>query len=52
MIGICRLSVLVLHETFLVPVLIYGSETMLWKAGSRIRTVHMDNSEASQMHRR
>ena len=36
---------LVLHETLLVPVLMYGSETMLWKekARSRVRAVHMDN---------
>ena len=33
----------VLHETLFVPILIYGSETMLWKERSRIRTVHMDN---------
>ena len=34
-----------LHETFLVPVLMYGSETMLWKERerSRIRGVQMDN---------
>ena len=31
MLGICRLSVLTLHETLLVPVLIYDSETILWK---------------------
>ena len=35
----------VLHETLLVPVLIYGSETMLWKEKERSRTraVQMDN---------
>ena len=35
----------VLHGTFHVPVLIYGSETMLWKEKekSRIRAVQMDN---------
>ena len=35
----------VLHETLLVPVLTYGSETMLWKEkeSSKIRTVQMDN---------
>ena len=33
----------VLHETLLVPVLIYGSETMLWKERSRIMAVQMDN---------
>ena len=31
------------HETLLVPVLTYGSETMLWKERSRIRAVQMDN---------
>ena len=36
---------LVLHETLLVPLLTYGSETMLWKEKekSRIRAVQMDN---------
>ena len=36
---------LVLHETLLVPVLMYDSETMLWKEKerSRIRAVQMDN---------
>ena len=35
----------VLHETLFVPVLMYGSETMLWKEKerSRIRAVQMDN---------
>ena len=35
----------VLHESFLVPVLMYGSETMIWKEKdrSRIRDVEMDN---------
>ena len=35
----------VLHETLLVPVLIYGSKTTLWKEKerSRIRAVQMDN---------
>ena len=33
-----------LHETLLVPVLMYDSETMLWKEErSRIRVVQMDN---------
>ena len=34
----------VLHETLLVPVPMYGSETMLWKEKerSRIRAVQMD----------
>ena len=31
MLGICSLSMLVLHEILLVPVLMYASETMLWK---------------------
>ena len=36
---------IVLHETLLVPVLLYGSETIIWKVKemSRIRAVHMDN---------
>ena len=34
----------VLHETLVVPVLIYGSETMLWEEErSRIRAVQIDN---------
>ena len=35
----------VLHETLLVAVLMYGSETMLWKEKerSRARAVQMDN---------
>ena len=33
----------VLHETLLVPVLMFGNETMLWKEISRIRAVQMDN---------
>ena len=35
----------VLHESLLVPVLTYGSETMIWreKERSRIRDVKMDN---------
>ena len=34
----------VLHESLLVPVLMYGSETMIRKKErSRIRTVRMDN---------
>ena len=45
MLGVCSLSLLVLHETLLVPVLMYGSETMIWKEEerSRIRAVQMDN---------
>ena len=45
--GICSLIVLGLHETLLVPVLIlmYGSETMLWKEKerSKVKAVQMDN---------
>ena len=38
------MNVLVLHETLLVPVLIYGSETMIRNEESfRIRTVDIDN---------
>ena len=35
----------VLHETLLVPVLMYGSKTMLWKEKerSKVRVVQMDN---------
>ena len=38
-------SATVLHETLLIPVLTYGSETMLWKENerSRERAVQMDN---------
>ena len=45
MLGICSLSVLALHETLLVPVLMYDSETTLWKEKerSRIRAIQMDN---------
>ena len=45
MLGICSLGVLVLHKTLLVPIVKYGSETMLWKEKkrSRIRAVQMDN---------
>ena len=43
MLEICSLGVLILHE-LLVPVLIYGSDTMLWKEDrSRIRAEQMDN---------
>ena len=42
MFGFCKLNVLVLHETLLVPVLMYGR--MLWEEErSRIRTVQMEN---------
>ena len=36
---------MVLHESFLVPVLGYGSETMIWteKVKSSIRALQMDN---------
>ena len=35
----------ILHETLLVPVLMYGSETMVWnnKERSRNKAVQMDN---------
>ena len=35
----------ILHESLLVPVLMYGSETIIWreKERSRIRAVQMDN---------
>ena len=34
-----------MHESLVVPVLMYGSETMMWKEEerSRIRTMQMDN---------
>ena len=34
-----------MHETLLVPVLIYSSKTMLWKEKerSRVRAIQMDN---------
>ena len=34
-----------MHETFLLPLLMYGSETKLWKEKerSRVRAVQMDN---------
>ena len=36
---------MVLHESLLVPVITYGSETMIWreKEKSRIRAMQMDN---------
>ena len=38
--GVCLVS----HETLVVPVLMYGIETILWKKErSRIRAVQMDN---------
>ena len=38
-------SARVLHESLMVPVFTYGSETMIWKEKekSRIRVVKMDN---------
>ena len=43
MLGICSLSVLVLHEKLLAPVM-YGSETMLWREErSKVRAVQMNN---------
>ena len=40
----------VLYETLLVPVLMYSSETMLWKENerSRVRAVQMDNPRGLQ----
>ena len=47
MLGICSLSVLesCMRHCLQVPVLMYGSETMLWreKERSRLRAVRMDN---------
>ena len=45
MLEIYSLSVIVLHETLLVPVLMYSSEPPLWKEKerSRIRVAQMDN---------
>ena len=44
MLWISNLIVLVLHETLIVPVLMYGSETKLWKEErSRVRAVEMNN---------
>ena len=45
MLWICSLSVLILHKILLVPVLKYGSETILRKEKerSKIRAVQMDN---------
>ena len=42
MLGICSLNVLVLHETLLVLVLKYDSETVLWKEKERSR-IRADN---------
>ena len=44
MLGICRF-LRVLNETFLVHVLTYGNETIIWneKERSRIRAIQMDN---------
>ena len=38
-------SASILHESLIVPVLTYGSETMIWreKERSRVRTIQMDN---------
>ena len=43
-----------MYETLLFPVLMYGSETMLWKQKnrSRIRAEHMDNLRGLQGIRR
>ena len=45
MLGICSWSVPVLHKTLFVPVLMYGSKTLLWKykERSRIRAIETDN---------
>ena len=44
MLRICNFSVLALHETLLILILMYGNETMLWKEERfRIRAVQMDN---------
>ena len=44
MLGTCSLSVVVLYETLLVHVLMYGSETLIWKEGRyKIMVVQMDN---------
>ena len=45
MLEICSFSGLLLHETLLVPVLMYVSERLLWKEKerSRIRVVQIDN---------
>ena len=45
MLGICSLSVQLLHETLLIPILMYGSETILWneKESSRIIAVQRNN---------
>ena len=34
---------MILYETLLVPILMYGSEALIWKERSRIRVVQMDN---------
>ena len=40
MLGVCNLSVLVLHNSLLMSILMYGSETMIWrKKKSRIWAV-------------
>ena len=33
----------VLHESLLLPVLMYGSDTMIWKEEDQSRAVHMYN---------
>ena len=42
MLGVCSLSVLVLYETLLLPVLMYGSETIWKEVRSQIWAVQMD----------
>ena len=45
MLGDYSLSVIVLHDTLLVPTLMNGSETMSWKEKerSKIKSVQMQN---------
>ena len=45
MLGVCSLNARVFHGSLLVPVLSYGSETMIWRGNerSRIWAVEMDN---------
>ena len=45
MLEICSLIALVLHETLLVPVLMYGRETTLWRERerTRVRAAQIEN---------
>ena len=47
MLGVCSLCAKVLHESMLVPILTYGSET-IWRERSRVRAVQMDNLKGLQ----